>query len=218
MTDFSRTLEQRRAGAKYLYVLMPIGGFERRLFLRYRAFTHKIHDIVFLWPVRYRVYPNILAYLGLPHGNQKLTRRAKLSIHTCPYIYSQRDSTHIFTVEAPTLFPVSPHKSPILPPPTAAPYVHFSQNSSPSTVIPPTFLPFFGTLCCRALNHTTTVTVPTERNRSTVLSPTKTRGNPSNLQPSSSGKDVLKTCIKKTSRLMMSFLIFFSSERRAFTS
>ncbi len=87
------------------------------------------------------------------------------------------------------------------------------------TVLSPTFSPFFQSLCYRAFSHVVTVSLPTKFCHSTVLSPTKVSTNTLNSLQTLSGKDVLKTCIKKTSRLMMIFILkSFSSSRRSLTA
>jgi hypothetical protein len=96
----------------------------------------------------------------------------------------------------------------------------FSPKDAATTVLSPTFLPFFQSLLYRSSNHGATVTLPTKKRVSTVLSPTKSVGNLLNLHQTFSRKDVFKRCLKKTSGLMRLFfiLVFFSSKWRASNS
>ena len=195
----------------------PVSGAKSHLSSLYRALTHKMRASPWFFGLnspfscscfnRLRAVP--VAIPGHP--------RPRTSTHSCPYIYSTRDSTHLFTVRAPTLLsshrPVSGRLTPGSGRNLDAPQL----RSGISTVLSPTFLPFFQSLSYRSSNHGPTVPLPTKETGTTVLSPTKSSVNRLNFHQSFSRKDVFKRCIKKTSGLMRLFfiLVFFSSEWRA---
>lgn len=210
--------EQRRGGeAKPREFSPAVRGAKSRLSPIYRALTHKMR--AFPWvcgfrrPFSYSSFNELDVAFAPTHCHPS----PRTSTHTCPYIYTNRDSTHLFTVRAPTL--LRPHSAA-----SGRLRLSYSQNlkaphvsSAISTVLSPTFLPFSESHCYRSSNHGPTVPLPTKEPGTTVLSPTKSSVNRLNFHQSFTRKDVFKRCIKKTSGLMRLFLIlvFFSSEWRA---
>jgi hypothetical protein len=183
----------------------------------YRAFTHKLSSFRGAFSSSDSIYCSYFGALRTPLEPIPAHYCSRNSTHSSPYIYSDRDSTHLFTVRAPTLLSVY---SPVSDRPGLDNYrnsARFPVSSAISTVLSPTFLPFFQSLCYRSSNHATTVRLPTKELGITVLSPTKSSVNRVNLHQTFSRKDVFKRCIKKTSGLMRLFfiLVFFSSEWRA---
>jgi hypothetical protein len=174
----------------------------------YRALTHIISRVGHVCCTESPIAAYYFRHLQLPLWPHQPSVRSENSTHTCPYIYTQRDSTHFFTVKLPTNLPThQPFTAPLHP---SAPVLPPQATSSTyvSTVIPPTNIPFRGPLTSRALNHAPTVTPHTEQTRSTVLSPTEVPTNPMNLHATLSRKDVFKTCLKKHHSVLMSFFHF----------
>jgi hypothetical protein len=210
--------KQRRVG-EVLPATFSSWFQERRRGLspRYRALTHKMRASPWVFglnsPFSYSSFNGLCAAPVAIPGHP----RPRTSTHSCPYIYSNRDSTHLFTVRPPTLLRPHPPVSGCLTRGTCrnldAPLV----RNDIDTVLSPTFLPFFQSLSYRSSNHGLTVPLPTKETGTTVLSPTKSSVNRLNFHQSFSRKDVFKRCIKKTSGLMRLFfiLVFFSSEWRA---
>jgi len=200
--------EQRRGGeAKPREFSPAVRGAKSRFSPIYRALTHKMRAF-------YNSYFGTLRAHWVPI---QVNNDCRTSTHSCLYIYRYRDSTHLFTVKAPTLLRAHPPISD-----RVAPGSHRNSDPSPvrsaiSTVLSPTFLPFFQSLGYRSSNHGPTVRLPTKELGTTVLSPTKSSVKRLNFHESFTRKDVFKRCIKKTSGLMRLFLIlvFFSSEWRA---
>lgn len=210
--------KQRRVG-EVLPATFSSWFQERRRGLspRYRAFTHILNALRGVFSSGDSIYYSHFGILRAHWVPIPVNNTSRTSTHSCPYIYRHRDSTHLFTVKAPTLLTAHPSI-----PDRVAPGTHQNSDPSPmrsaiSTVLSPNFLPFFQSLVYRSSNHGPTVTLPTRQLGTTVLSPTKSSVKPLNFHESFSRKDVFKRCIKKTSGLMRLFFIlgFFSSEWRA---
>lgn len=207
--------KQRRVG-EVLPATFSSWFQERRRGLspRYRAFTHILSALPRVFSSSDSIYYSYFARLCAHWVPIPVNNDSRTSTHSCPYIYRYRDSTHLFTVKAPTLLRAHPPISD-----RVAPGSHRNSDPSPvrsaiSTVLSPTFLPFFQSLGYRSSNHGPTVRLPTKELGTTVLSPTKSSVKRLNFHESFSRKDVFKRCIKKTSGLMRLFFVFgfFSSE------
>jgi hypothetical protein len=189
----------------------------RGLSPRYRAFTHILIALRGVFSFSNSFSCCIISNLRPPLVSIPAPSESRTSTHSCRYIYSYRDSTHLFTVRPPTLLRAHPPISGRVAPGTHRNCDPSAMSSAISTVLSPTFLPSFQSLTYRSSNHGPTVRLPTKELGTTVLSPTKSSVNRLNFHESFSRKDVFKRCIKKTSGLMRLFfiLVFFSSEWRA---
>jgi hypothetical protein len=179
----------------------------------YRALAHIFASKVAHRHIQRLILSSTFSYL------QRLPR-CLLWLHTgilSTHLFSSsyRASTHLSTVLPPTLFGVSCRSQGRLALRYCSPYTRPLSFGIIDTVLSPTFSPFFQSPLYRSFNHRPTVTLPTKNSTATVLSPTKLSSNHLNSHLTRVGKDVLKTCLKKTSRLMMFFnLNFFSADRR----
>ena len=216
MAQLGQRAQQQAVGKGTGQVTPVHARAKSSLLLIYRALAHKIGSVS-------SFIPRVSAFYTCRINVLRSVREGDLghyvlgtSTHSCPYIYTHRDSTHVSTVTPPTLL--------ISLSTTHSRYHHLSHafclKGAAATVLSPTFLPFFQSLLYRSSNHGATVTLPTKKRVSTVLSPTKSVGNLLNLHQTFSRKDVFKRCLKKTSGLMRLFfiLVFFSSEWRASNS
>ena len=219
MAEFNHIPMQGRAGQGATVAKPFPAGLETVLIPLYRAFTHKISKISIIVPLRTRFFLRDIKALRFPRSSFAAPRRGENSTHSCPYIYTFRDSTHLSTVKPPTLShprgasSVGTRHGHLANPSANTPIPHLA------TVLRPTFSPFFESHPCRASNHASTVTLPIKQTRTTVPPPTKTSTNYLKQLQSLQRKDVFKICIKKTSGLMMFFFLldFFSSNREAST-
>jgi hypothetical protein len=151
----------------------------------------------------------------LPNSSAPYYCLYKLKLSTHIYCRYYRTSTHVFTALPPTLLSTLRYFSLAI--------RHLLNLNAPikpvigccTTVLPPTFLPFFQSLTYRALNHRGTALLPTFLRPDTVIWPTKCLSNFLSSLKFRMCKVVFKIDLKKTTSAMMSF--FINSSRKLLT-
>jgi hypothetical protein len=205
-----------RRGTTLVYPSMKASSFII-VRLLYRDLAHIFTSLRSNCKLKSLGLASVFSYLYNSLWCPLLLNREILSTHL--FSSSYRASTHLSTVHPPTLFGVSCCSLAPLTRRASSPHTLPLAFAIIHTVLSPTFSPLFQSPIYRSFNHRPTVTLPTKKSSSTVLSPTKLFGNHLNSHLTRVGKDVLKTCLKKTSRLMMFFnLNFFSPTWRHTTS
>lgn len=178
----------------------------------YRDLAHIFTSQVLLTSDNQSIFNNVSRWLAISSRRlcSLLSEQPSTHIFSCKY----RASTHISTVLPHILYrALSLSLRHLAARPTVSRLIPWPLRVL-ATVLSPTFSPFFQSLCYRALSHVVTVTLPTKFCPSTVLSPTKVATNHLNYHQTQLGKDVFKLCIKKTSRMMMFFILSFFSKRQ----
>jgi hypothetical protein len=182
----------------------------------YRALTHNFAPIPYLSSNSGAILSCTFSWLSTSTTRPTLYWKGLLSTHLIYRDY--RASTHISTVVPPTIyigmFQRLAQLAPKLP---LSPHLTWPTRFL-TTVLSPTFLPAFQSLCYRSFTHAATVPWPTKKQSLTVPSPPKLATKHLNSHRTRQCKDVFKICLKKTSGLMMIFILkFFSPNRRRTT-
>lgn len=179
----------------------------------YRDLTHIFYNLERRKPSNKWTLSSTYSYLA--HYFNSFMKSLNVFLSTHEILAPYRTSTHIYTeiphIFSPTLTPVYCNTLGYLP----MGYANGALKRSITTALPPTFIPFFQSLLYRALNHRRTAPLPTFLGRDTVIRPTKGRTNLLSSLKFSMCKVVFKIDLKKTTSVMMSFLI--SSSRKLLT-